>query len=305
MIRILLLWLWLLLSWLWFPLLGEAQTPVQVVTKVVEKDLPYAAAQTIRINAQKADVTVRGWNRPTVSVRLRLVAKHPDKAVAEREVAYHEYTLQANGNALDLSNRVVISGGGKAQSQLKALYEVNVPEKAVMTINNSFGDIGLRGLSGEVTLKFEFGKLTLDDMAGKLTITSSYGDIEGRSIDAALTLKSEKADVALRDLGGTCRITSHYGKLLVQPNPQTMKAFSVEAARAEATIQTRSITDFRYDVITTYADIRVPDGVADELSKFGSKQTFTYEPPGRKTELVIRNSYANVVIQSDKAFVNR
>ncbi|MEZ0487942.1 DUF4097 family beta strand repeat-containing protein [Fibrella aquatica] len=289
---------------LWIPLLSRAQTPVQVVTKVVEKDLPYTAGQPIRINAQKADVTIRGWNRPTVSIKLRLVAKHPDKAVAEREVAYHQYTLQANGNALDLSNRVVVSGG-KAQSQLKAIYEVNVPEKALLTIGNSFGDISLRGLSGEVTLKFEFGKLTLDDMAGKLTITSSYGDIEGRSIDALLTLKSEKADMVLRDLGGTCRITSHYGKLLVQPNPQTMKAFSLEAARAETTIQTRIITDFRYDVIATYADIRVPDGVTDDLSKFGSKQTFTYEPPGRKVELVIRSSYANVFIQSDKVFVNR
>jgi hypothetical protein len=226
--------------------------------------------------------------------------------VAEREVTYHEYALEARGNALDLSNRVVIpSGSGKAQSQLKAIYEVNVPEKAVLTIGNSFGDIGLRGLSGEVTLKFEFGKLTLDDMAGKLTINSSYGDIEGRSIDAVLTLKAEKADVALRDLGGTCRLTSHYGKLLIQPNPHTMKAFSLEAARAETTIQTRSLTDFRYDVITTYADIRVPESVADELGKFGSKQTFTYEPPGRKVDLVIRSSYAAVLIQTDKAFVNR
>ncbi len=291
---------------LWLPLPSRAQTPVQVVTKVVEKDLPYTAGQQIRINAQKADVTVRGWNRPTVSIRLRLVAKHPDRSVAEREVAYHDYTLQANGNALDLSNRFAIpSGSGKAQSQLKAMYEVNVPEKAVLTIGNSFGDIGLRGLAGEVTVKFEFGKLTLDDMAGKLTITSSYGDIEGRTIDAALTLKAEKADVSLRDLGGACRLSSHYGKLTLQPNPQTLRVFSVDAARAETTIQTRSITDFRYDVITTYADIRVPDGVTDDLGKFGSKQTFTYESPGRKVALVIRNSYANVLIQSDKSFVNR
>ncbi|MBO0949486.1 DUF4097 family beta strand repeat-containing protein [Fibrella forsythiae] len=296
----------LLFFLLWLPLLSRAQTPVQVVTKVVEKDLPYTPGQSIRINAQKADVTVRGWNRPTVSVRLRLVAKHPDKAVAEREVAYHQYTLQANSNALDLSNRFAMpSGSGKAQSQLKVIYEVNVPEKALLAVGNSFGDVGLHGLSGDVTLKFEFGKLTLDDMAGKLTITSSYGDIEGRGIDAALTLKSEKADIALRDLGGTCRLTSHYGKLLIQPNPQTMKAFSLEVARAETTIQTRSITDFRYDVIATYADIRVPDGVTDDLGKFGSKQTFTYEPPGRKVELVLRSSYANVLIQSDKSLVNR
>ncbi|MEZ0538215.1 DUF4097 family beta strand repeat-containing protein [Fibrella arboris] len=291
---------------LWLPILGRAQTPLQVVTKVVEKDLPYADGQAIRLKAQKADVQVRTWNRPTVSIRLRLVAKHPDRAVAEREVAYHQYTLQTNGNTLDLSNRIVIPGGaGKVQSQLKVIYEINVPEKVVLAMTNSFGDINLRGLSGDVTVAFEFGRLTLDDMAGKLTVTSSYGDIEGRNLDAILTLKAEKADVSLRDLGGSCRITSHYGKLLVQPNPQSLKALSVESARAETTVQARNVADFRYDIITTYADIRVPDGLADELGKFGSKQTFTYEPPGRKVELVIRTSYANVLIQSDKSIVNR
>lgn len=295
----------LLFFLLWLPLMGRAQTPLHVVTKVVEKDLPYTAGQPIRINGQKADIQVRTWAKPTVSVRLRLVAKHPDWAVAEREAGYHQYTIQAAAGGLEISNRFAMPSGQKAQAQLKAIVDITVPEKAVLAITNSFGDVNLKGLSGEVTLKFEFGKLTLDDMAGKLTITSSYGDIEGRNLDATLTLKTEKADVTLRDLGGTCRISSHYGKLSVQPNPQSLKALTVAAARAEITILTRNLSDFKYDVITTYADIRVPDGAADDLSKFGNKQTFTYEPPGRKVELSIQNSYANVLIMNDKSIVNR
>lgn len=294
----------LLLFWLWFPLMGQAQTTVQVVTRVVDKDLPYTAGQSIVLAAQKADIAIRGWNRPTVSVRLRLVAKHPDRAVAERELAYHQYTLQAGSKGIELGNHFSIPGG-KAQSQLKVSYELNVPEKALLSLSNTLGDIQLHGVVGETSLKFEFGKLTLQEIAGKLTITSSYGDIDGQNLDATLTLKAEKADVTLRNLGGACRLTSHYGRLTLQPNAQTLKALSVEAARAEVTLQVRSLTDFRYDVITTYADIRVPDNLTDELSKFGGKQTFTYEPPGRKTELVIRNSYGNVLIQSDKSVVNR
>lgn len=291
---------------LWFPLIARAQTPVQLVTKVVEKDLPYSAGQVIRLTGQKADITVRGWNRPIVGVRLRLVARHPDRAVAEREVTYQQYTLQASGNTIELANRYAIpSGGGKLQSQLKTIYEVNVPEKAVLALTNSFGDVSLHSLSGDVTLNVEFGQLSLTDMGGKLTITSSYNDITGQTLDAALTLKTEKADVILRNLGGTCRFANRYGRLTLQPNPQTLKALTIEAARTEITLQLRSITDFRYDIITTYADIRVPDTVSDELGKFGGKQTFTYEPPGRKTELIIKNSYANVLIQADKSLVNR
>lgn len=284
----------------------EAYSQVQVVTKVVEKTIPYADGQRIRLNAQKADVIVKGWNRPTVQVRLRLTAKHPDRATAEREVAYHQYTLQANGNEIELSNRFVIpQRAGKLQSQLKAMYEVNVPTKALLTGTNSFGDITLSDLSGDVSLTFEFGKLTLEDIGGKLTVSSNYGDIDGRNLDASLTLKTEKADVTLRDLGGTARITSRYGRLTLLP-ATSLNKLSVEAARTEITVATKRLADFRYDIISTYAPIRVPESVMGELGKYGSKQTFTYQPPGAaKPEIQIQNSYSPVIIQGENPLVDR
>ena len=279
---------------------------VQVVTKVVEKELPYADGQRVRLNAQKADVTVKGWNRSTVQVRLRLMAKHPDRAVAEREVAYHQYTLQTNGSEIELSNRFVIpQRAGKLQSQLKAMYEVSVPVKALLTLTNSFGDLNLSDLTGDVSLTFEFGKLTLEDMGGKLNVSSNYGDIDARNLDANLTLKTEKADVTLRDIGGTARITSRYGKLTLLPATSLGK-LTVEAARTEVTVATKRVADFRYDIINTYAPIRVPESVAGELGKYGSKQTFIYAPPGaNKPEIHIQNSYSTVSIQGEKPLVDR
>lgn len=286
---------------------ASAQMPLQVVTKVVEKDLPYADGQRIRVTAQKADVVIKGWNRPTVLVRLRLVAKHPDGAVAEREVAYHQYTLQPNGSDIELANRFVIpQRAGKLQSQLKAIYEVSVPAKAIIQLTNSFGDVRLSDLSGDVSVKFEFGKLSLDDMSGKLTIASEYGDIDGRGINATFVCKAEKADISLRDLGGSSRITSRYGKLSIWPNSVTQDALRVDAARTEILLTLQRVVDFRYDVISTFADIRVPESVAGELGRYGSKQTFTYQPlGGRKPEIQIQNSYGNVVIQGEKPLVDR
>ncbi|MFD2572443.1 hypothetical protein ACFSUS_17520 [Spirosoma soli] len=282
-----------------------AQTPLQVVTKVVEKDLTYTDGQPIRINAQKADVTLRGWSRSTVAVTLRLIAKHPDRVVAEREVGYHQYVLQANGGQLDLSNRFVIpQRAGKLQSQLKAIYEVNVPAKALINLTNSFGDVRLSGLSGDVTLKFEFGKLSLDDISGKLAITSDYGDIDGRNIDATLTCKAEKADIMLRDLGGKVNLQSRYGKLTLLPS-STLDGLKVEAARTEIVVATKRLSDFSFDVIASFAEIRVPDAVASQLGRYGSKQTFTYQSAARKPEISIQNSYSNIIIQGEKPLVDR
>ena len=290
---------------LWLPLLGRSQTPVQVVTKVIEKDLPYADGQRVRVNAQKADITLKGWNRPTISVKLRLVAKHPDRAVAEREVAYHQYVLQAENGQIELSNRFVIpQRAGKLQSQIKAIYEVSLPTKALVALTNSFGDIRISALAGDLNLNVEFGKLTLDDVGGKLFITSNYGDIDGRNLDASLTLKAEKADVTLRDLGGTVNIQSRYGKLTILP-ATTLDALKIEAARTEIVVATKRMADFRFDVISTFADIRVPESLTDQLSKYGSKQIFSYQSPGRKPEISIQNSYSTIVIQGEKPLVDR
>lgn len=281
-----------------------AQTPVQVVTKVVEKELPYIDGQRIRLNARKADVTLKGWKRPTVSVQLRLVAKHPDRAIAEREVSYHQYTLQSSGNELELSNRFVIpQRAGKLESQLKVVYDVNLPEKALIQLTNSFGDVRLSDLSGEVTLRFEFGKLFLNDMSGKLTITSDYGDIDGRNVNTVLVCKAEKADISLRDLGGSSRILSRYGKLTIVPSAATLNALHIDATRTEMLIAPRRLADFRYDVVATSADIRVPESVAGERGRSGSKQTFTYQPPGSpKPGIRIQASYSPIVIEGEKSY---
>ena len=288
-----------------FSLPARSQTPVQVVTRVIEKELPYADGQRIRLNAQKADITLKGWNRSTISVKLRLVAKHPDKATAEREAGYHQYVLQAENGQIELSNRFVIpQRAGKLQSQLKAIYEVNLPTKSLLTLTNSFGDIRLSDLAGDVNLKFEFGKLYLEDVSGKVLISSSYGDIDGRNMTATLTLKAEKADVTLRDLGGTANLQSRYGKLTLSP-ASTLDALTVDAARTEISLSVNRLSDFRFDVISTFADIRVPQEVSDQVSKYGGKQVFGYQPTGRKPEIKIQNSYSPITIQDGKSVVNR
>lgn len=295
----------LLFVLLFMPSFGFAQVPVQVVTKVIEKEFTYTEGQRLRLAAQKADVIVKGWSRSSVSVRLRLVARHSDRATAERELNVHQYVAEVQNGQIELSNRFVIPPrAGKLQSQLKAVYEISLPTRMLLTLSNSFGDIHVSDVAGDVSLTFEFGKLTLEDIGGKLAVTSTYGDIDGRNLNASLTLKAEKADITLRDLGGTVTLQSRYGKLTVLP-ATTLHALKIEAARTEILVTTKRIVDFRFDVISAFADIRVPDGLTDQLSKYNGKQVFSYQPAGRKPDITILNSYSPVIIQGEKPLVDR
>lgn len=285
--------------------LSFAQTPVQVVTKVIEKEFAYSEGQRIRLAAQKADVIVKGWSRSSVSVRLRLIAKHPDRSVAEHEVAYHQYALKLENGQIDLSNQFVIpQRAAKLQSQLKAVYEVSLPSRMLLTLINSFGDIRLSDIAGDVSVNFEFGKLTLNDIGGKLTIISNYGDVDGHNLAAALTIKAEKADVVLQELGGTVKIQSQYGRLSSEL-ASTLTSLTIEAARTEILVVTKRLSDFRFDVSTAYSEIRLPQEFTSQLSRQSGKQLFKYQLLSRKPEVTIRNSYNTVLIQDDKSLVGR
>jgi hypothetical protein len=262
-----------------------AQTTLQVVTKVVEKELTYLPGKVIMIRGQKADINVRTWNRAVVGVRLRLVAKNPSRAIAEHDVSYHQYTLQDNGTELDISNRFSIPmRDGPLTSQLKAIFEVSLPANAVLTITNSFGDVTLRDLTGEVSLKAEFGKLTLTNLSGKTLVQTNYGDLLGNDISGAFTARITNADAVFQNLGGTVKLRCvETGKLTIRPNSTALAALTVEADQVPISLIIKQINSFSYDLRTVfYAAIRVPPGYRSYLTNIRNRSQFGYQPPGNQ-----------------------
>ncbi len=123
-------------------------------------------------------------------------------------------------------------------------------------------------------------------------------------MDVALTAKTEKADITLEDFGGTAMIHSQYGRLQLVPAP-TLRILTIEAARTDIVVATKQLTDFRYDIVTTYASIRVPDNVNKYLVKSRDKQLFKYSMIDHKPEIIIRNSYSSVILLGEKPLVTK
>ncbi|MGA0559438.1 hypothetical protein ACO2Q8_22460 [Larkinella sp. VNQ87] len=282
-----------------------AQTRLQVVTKTVEKELAYNAGQRVNLTAQKADITLKGWTKATVLVRLKLIAKHPEREVAERELDFLNYEIETRKNVIELANRFTIpQRAGAVRGNLKAVFEIWLPARCPVTVSNTFGDVNLSDLAGETTLKLEFGKLSLVNLSGKTTVTSDYGDIDASELTGTFSIKAEKAEITLRELGGSGTLQSRYGKLTIQPGAG-LTALTVQAARTNVYLAPRRMDDFQYDIETSYATIQVPEGYANHLGQFMNKRRFDYQPPGQKPLISITNSYSPVVIQLAMSGVTR
>lgn len=273
-----------------------AQTKVQVVSKTIEREL--TDVNRLVINVNKSDLVVKGWNKSSVGLTVRMVAKHPDRAIAERELAYLSYDLRTKNGIAELTNRYTIpQTAGKVQSVLGVTLELSVPQRMAVGITSSFGDIDLSELTGEVSIKYEFGKLIISNLSGKTTATSAYGDLEASNTAGQLTLKTEKANVLLRGLSGSASLQCRYGKLTIRPDAD-LSALTVTANRTEIMVVPRRLDDFRYDLRNTYADINVPGNLRESLGTFVNKQVFDYDVNPRKPLIRIDNSYSTITLQT-------
>lgn len=274
----------------------HAQTKIQVVSKTIEKEIDYREGMSLNISAQKADVRVMGWNRPVVSFKLRLVAKHPERKVAEKELVFMLYTIKTNLQ-FEAENRFKVPQSyGEVESNLKAYYEVFVPFRCPVIITNTFGETFTAQLQASLKVSSEFGKITLENLAGRLDIESHYADIEGDKLNVTLNGRLENANVNLIDLGGNGQLQSKYGKLRIVPN-NDLNHLKINAARTEVVVEPRSMDDFTFDVETVFSKINVPNTHQDRLKKTLNKYVFDFQTKNRRGTIVIRNSYSPILIE--------
>src|SRR4051812_46848850 len=86
------------------PEISMGQNSIQVVTKTIEKSLPYVKGNTLSIKGEKATIEIKGWNENYIKVKLKLISKHPDRNIAQSELKYLKYSITQENNISKISN---------------------------------------------------------------------------------------------------------------------------------------------------------------------------------------------------------
>lgn len=273
---------------------------LQVVTKSIQKEIIYSAGLKINLNAKKADIIIKGKSTDRISIVVKLIAKHTDRSIAEKELSYLNYELKNTSGVIDLSNSYEIpKSAGKLRSQVNTVYEITIPNKANLLIINSFGNISISDFSGELAVKFNFGKLNLTDVSGKLNIESSFGDVYAENLDGSFICKSEKAVVELYNPSGTTLLESKYGSVKLNLF-NSLDKLVVNASRSTIEVNVRRFEDFRFDLGTTYSQINTPSAYREFLSNYNNQETLLFDTKSKKPLVQIQNSYSPITVHIDK-----
>lgn len=234
------------------------QTALQVVTKTVEKTMPYKNGYEVNIEGEKAEIKVETWNQNEVKVLIELIAKHPDRKVAENDLDLMNYSTEQHGGDIYFRNYVE-KGSRKPQADLKAIYTITLPADCPVYMKNTFGLAQVSNLTNRLDINSEFSKIDLENLSGTVGLQTRFGDIEGRNIAGTVTVTSRRSDITLYDIRGNWNINSQYGilKFFSLPSPELL-SLNIEAEKSDVYFFDPDPARNGYTLTAHYGNISVP-----------------------------------------------
>jgi hypothetical protein len=275
-----------------------AQEKIQVVTQTLDKRIPYTPGEALIIDARKAAVQVQGWKENYIQLTLKLIAKHPQRQEAEKDLQYLKYEIKKENNTHIITNyfHTTASDYSRVRSNLKALYEIKVPAGCQLKVSNSYGTIELEKLSSGAEVSISFGELQLTDLKGTIKITSTYGDVKGDNLSGNLSCNAEKANIHLARISGTYDIANSYGQVTVSATP-ALTGLKIAGSRTAITVNVPFFEGYNYLLSTTFSDIRLPDNAQQTVSKnLAGKKIYDAKNAKAQASIQISTTFSPITI---------
>jgi DUF4097 and DUF4098 domain-containing protein YvlB len=130
----------------------------------VEKTFTVTTRPVVSVRNNNGKITVKSWQKNEVHV---LVNHASDKV---------EVDADQRGNRIDISTHVL--NQSVTPDELKADFEISVPEETELQIKNDAGNVAVVRVSGDMTFETVLANVDLEEVAGYLVVKTVSGSLE-------------------------------------------------------------------------------------------------------------------------------
>lgn len=266
-----------------------AQVTVQVITKKVEKQYAYQDGYELNIEGEKAQVSIESWDKNEISIVLEITAKHPDKAIAERDLEAMQYLAQKVKNKIYLRNYLSEKEGAPSpESSFEAIYYVKVPPACPVYLKNYFGTANISNLNNRFRFNGEFSKIDMENISGNIDLRSRFGDILGNQLEGMVNIWSRRSNVTLNDIRGSFDITAQYGTLRIFAEDRLLK-LNIDAEKSDVYFFNPNPEFYGYTLTANNGNVVFPGELSyEEPEAKADQRKIRFKPP--------REYYANITI---------
>lgn len=278
--------------------LGQAQTKLQVVKKNITRTWPYKEGFEVNIEGEKAEIVVETWARNEVKVDIILLAKHPDRAIAEKDLEAMHYVTEQHGKNMYFRNYIQVEPGQqKPQASLHAIYTVTLPAECPVYLKNNFGDATVNNLTKFLKLNTEFTNVGLNNLSGETFVQTKFGDIEATGLNGKVFIDAKRSDVILRDITGVFDINTQYGTLKLFTDRSEL-ALNINAVRSDVYFFDPNPTENGYALEAKYGNITAPSDLKfNYIENTDVMKHVTFQPDGQTATMSVKISFGDVVIR--------
>ncbi len=275
----------------------SAQETLQVVTKSIEKSMPFGLGTEVSIEGEKADVYLSSWDRNQIAVYLDLSAAHQDRKVAEKDLRRIDYTMEQEGTKIVVKNFIAKNEGeNRPESVLKAKYTIILPANCPVNLSNFFGSADVRDLKNAVVINSEFCKLDLLNLHGQISISTRFGDISGRQISGNVQIFSNRSNISLSEVQGVFKIKSRYGKIEVDAQPELLD-LEIDAVKTDIVFENAPVGYYSFLLTTQNGEIITPKEMNFLVKQLNSdSQQALHNPGTQQSNVKIQTTFGNIVI---------
>ncbi len=240
----------------------QGQTTFQVVTRTIEKTIPYDAGNELNIEGEKAEIYVESWSRREVKVSVELVARHPDRETARKALDDMEFSATRHGDKLYFRNYFRPSSGLAEAVERKAVYTVTLPADCPVYLKNNFGITQVNDLENRLRIQSEFSQVRLENLRGVVGLETRFGDVTGRNIDGTVTVRARRSDLTFHDIKGTWDLFTQYGITKIFTNTAAdLLRMHVEGEKADVYFFDPQPGASGYTLLAHYGNISVPQNL--------------------------------------------
>lgn len=280
---------------------GFSQTKIQVVTKTIEKDMPFTIGDILRIAGEKSNMDIKGWTGNYIKIKMLLISKHPDRSIAERELNFLKYTISKDQNTIHINNYFLSNNvyEDQVKSNLKCQYEIFVPITCLIVASNKYGDVKVSGINNALEISAELGNIFLSSIKGEMRIKASYGDIKGENLDGNFFCKAQKSDMSFTNVGGYYKIESSYGKITITPS-SSFKGLDINSSKTEVVFNSKDYP-YNYKLSTLFSEIQLPEEYRKNIAKnMAGKSSFDLQKASENPLVKISTSYSPITLNMIK-----
>ena len=236
-----------------------AQTPLEVVTKTIEDDYPYASGTELAVEGEKAEIFVETWSEPRIHIKVVITGRHARLETSRADVENIDIITERAGGKIFLKNKLR-DRDRRTAGELTIHYYITLPEECPVYLKSHFGGATISNLRNQLRINGEFSAINIDNVQGLLDIRTRFGDITGERIDGNVVINSRRSDINLFDVGGTFTINAQYGELQLAPN-LNMRNLQIVADKSDVTIfEPRGGEGLSYELASSNGELNLPDG---------------------------------------------